>query len=318
MGQQARNKKLFAAIEATYGSAETLTATDAVRTSGLTPVRYGGEKVEQTQDRAGLGNFRQINVNPQGGPGSFTVPYIGSGDVEVAPAWSALLQACAVAETDDTELNDEWYYTPVDNGFKSLTTIVTEEQIQQQSAGVRGNFGIEANPGQLPVFTFSNMIGSYARPVTLALTGPDDSAYLNAIPVTYSNTATVTVGGTAHPISGFTFDAGVTVERRNDPNRQETIITDRRPSGTIIMSPTQTADIIAALAAVESHNGTTDQAIVFKHGSGAGSILTLDIFAAQFGDVSDQVVAGETYFNLPFSVMPDADGDEWRLTQAAS
>jgi hypothetical protein len=315
MGMQARNKKLFVAVEATPGTPETLVATDAVRTSGLQITRYAGERVSQEHDRAGLGNFRQINVNQHIGLG-FSVPFIGSGDAAEAPAWAALLQACAVAETDDTVANDEWYYTPVDDGFKTVTCIVTEELIQQQSAGVRGNFGIEANPGALPVFTFSNWLGSYSRPIALALTAPDDSAYQEAVPVTFSNTSVLTVDGNSFPVSGFTFDAGVTVTRTNQPNRMESVVEDRQPSGTIILSPATANAIIALIADVESHAGTTDVPIVLTHGSGAGNILTLNIYAANFGEISDQVVAGETYFSLPFSVMPDASGDEWRLTQS--
>lgn len=316
MGMRARNKKLFVELEVTPGTAVSVTAADAVKTSGLQPIRYGGESVSQEYDRAGLGNDLQINVNPQGGPGSFRVPFIGSGDTETAPAWGKLLQACAVAETDDTVTNDEWYYTPVDSNFKALTTVVTEEAIQQTSAGVRGNFGIEANPGQLPVFTFSNFIGDYRRPVTLALTSPDDSAYLDAVPVTASNTSVLTIDGDAFPIAGFTFDAGVEVTRVNQPNRQETVVGNRRPSGTIICSPASASDIIALLASVESHAGTTSVPIVLTHGSGAGKVLTLNIYAAQFGQSSDQNVGGETYFSLPFTVNNDASGDEWRLTQS--
>lgn len=316
MGMRARNKKLFAAVEAVAGTAETLTATDAVRTSGLQIMRYAGDRVSQEYDRAGLGNDRQINVNPYAGLSAFSVPFVGSGDTATAPAWSALLQACAVAETDDTVTNDEWYYTPVDTGFKTVTCIVTEELIQQEVSGVRGNFGIEANPGALPVFTFSNWLGAYSRPIALALTDPDDSAFKDALPVTFSNTTVLTVGGDAFPVSGFTFDAGVAVTRLNQPNRSETVIENRTPSGTVIISPDQAADIIALFADIESHAGTTDVAIALQHGSGAGSILKLDIFAANIGEMSDQVVAGETYFSLPFNVLPDASGDEWKLTQS--
>src|SRR5690606_15055668 len=114
----------------------------------------------------------------------------GSGATATAPAWGKLLLACACSETDDTATNDEWYYEPVDSNFGSLTCVAAEELVQQSMSGVRGNFGIEANPNQLPVFTFSNFLGSYARPVALALSSPDDSDYLDAIPVTYSNTTT--------------------------------------------------------------------------------------------------------------------------------
>lgn len=315
MGMRARNKKLFAEVEGSYGSAATIAATSAVRTSGLEILRYAGDRVDQAYDRAGLGNDRRINVNPHAGLSTFRVPFAGSGDPAEAPAWGKLLQACAAAETDDTTVNSAWYYTPVDTGFKSVTCVVTEELIQQQMVGVRGNFGIEANPGSLPVFVFSTWLGSYARPVALSLSSPDDSDYQDAIPVTYANTTVLTIGGKQFAVSGFTFDAGVTVTRLNQPGRLETVVEDRRPSGTIIVSPSQVSDIIDLFAKLESHAGTTDVAIALTHGSGAGKQLSLQIPAANIGEISDQVVAGETYFSLPFTVLPPSLGDEWRLTQ---
>jgi len=310
-----RNKRLFAAAETTYNTAATITGASAVRTSGLEVQTYMGDRVSQEYDRAGLGNDRQINANPHAGISAFRVPFIGSGDVAEAPACGALLLSCACAEADDTTENDAWCYRPVDCGFKSVTCVVAEEGIQQQIAGVRGNFGIEANPNQLPVFTFSNFLGSYARPVALALTTPDDSAYLDAIPVTFSNTTVLTVGGNAYPVSGFTFGAGVTVTRVNQPNRIETMVENRLPAGTVIVSPAQASDIIALFGTAESHAGATDVAMVLQHGSGAGKILKLEIFAASIGEITRTEVAGETYFSLPFNIVPDENGDEWRLTQ---
>ncbi|MDR2212937.1 MAG: hypothetical protein LBE21_04855, partial [Pseudomonadales bacterium] len=262
---RARNKKLFAVVETAYNTPGSITGANACRTTGIQILRYAGDRVTQEYDRAGLGNFRQINANPHAGFSQFSVPFIGSGDVGVAPAWAPLVQACATAETDDTAVNDEWYYTPVDTGFASLTCVVAEELVQQQSTGVRGNFGIEANPGTLPVLTFSNFLGAYERPVPLALTNVDDSAFQNAIPVTYSNTTVLTVGGKSYPVSGFTFDAGVTVTRVSQPNREETIVEDRRASGSIIVSPAQAADIIELFQVVENHVGATDVAIQLKH-----------------------------------------------------
>lgn len=316
MAQRNRNRILYAALESTYGTAATLTSADAVKTQGLEIIRYAGNRVSQEYNRDGLGNDREVNVNPHAGFSAFRVPLIGSGDTDVAPAWGALLRACAMAETDDTTANDAWYYTPVDTGFESLTCAVTEEFIQQQSTGVRGNWGISLNSGELPWLTFSNFLGSYARPTVRSLTSPDNSAYKDAIPVTFANTTQLTLNGVQHPVSGFTFDGGVTVTRVSMPGKEESVIEDRRPTGTIIVGPKDAASTIALMTLLETHAGSTDVPIAITHGSGAGSKVTFSIVAAALGEPSEQVVNGETFFSLPLMVLPS--GEEYRLTQAGA
>ena len=251
------------------------------------------------------------------GTGSGQVRVITDNDTDtltVSPAWAVN----PGADSEYTISVGEWRYTPVDKGFEMVTLVVAEEHIQQQMAGVRGSFGIEANPGALPVFTFSNWMGDYARPVALALTSPDDTAYLDAVPVTYSNTAVLTIDDVQYAVGGFTFDGGVTVTRINQPGRQESIVENRAASGTIIVAPEDANGLIALLAKAENHSGSTDVAINLKHGSGIGSIIKLDIPVASLGEYSRQVIAGETYFSFPFTVLPPASGAEWTITQAVA
>lgn len=315
MGMQARNKKLYAKSEATYGTPVAVTVADAVRTAGLTVTAYAGTRVSRDYDRAGLGSRAQINVAPHAIVSAFSVPFAGSGAKATEPAWADLLLACGCAITDDQTANDAYYFTPIDKGWGSATLVAANELTQQTIAGARGNFSITANPGELPVFAFTNFLGIYQRPVALTLATPNDSAYKDAIPVNSSNTTVLTVGGTAHPVSGFTFDAGLALEWIDQPNRREAVVTDRTPTGTIILTENESAKIIALIESIESHAGESTAAIVLTHGSGDGKTLTLNIYAAQFTDMTEQVVAGETYFSLPFQVLPDSSNDEWRLTQ---
>lgn len=316
MGQRDRNKIIYAKIEAVSGTPETLVATDAVKTSGVAITPYAGNRVSQEYDRAGLGNDREVNVVPHGQISNFQVPMIGSGATGTKPAWGQLLRACAMAETDDTATNNEWYYTPVDTGFESITVGFRRETIQQTLAGVRGNWGINMQAGNLPWLTFSQFIGSYSRPIATTLPAPDNSAFKDAVPITKSNTPTLTIGASQYPVNSFTLDGGVSLERINIVAREETLITDRRPTGTIVVSPAASADIIALFAAVESHAGQTDQVIAVKHGSGAGSIVEVDLAGVAFSDITETVSSGEVFYSIPFSVQ--TVGDEIKITQGAT
>ena len=316
MGQRDRSRALYVKVEGTPNVAEALVATDAVKTTDLALTIYAGNKVSQAYDRDGLGNDRQINVNPHAIINNFKVPMIGSGVTATKPAWGQLLRACAMAETDDTVGISEWYYTPVDKDFETITAGFRRDQVQQILAGVRGNWGIELNAGALPWLTFSAFTGSYSRPIATALATPDNTAFKDAVPVTKANTPTLTISGDQHPINGFTLDGGVALERINIINREETLITDRKPSGSIIVSPTSGADIIALFAAVESHAGQADEVIAVEHGSGVGSTVKIDLAAVAFSDISETVIAGEVFYSIPFDVLPV--GDEIKITQGAT
>lgn len=314
MGQRDRSRALYAKIQTVANTPEALVGTDAIKTSELSLTPYAGNKVSQSYDRPGLGNDREINVNPHAVINNFKVPFIGSGATATKPAWGELLRACAMAETDDTIPNNEWYYTPVDSGFEMLTCAFRRDQVQETLSDVRGNWGIELSAGSLPWLTFSSFTGSYSRPIATALATPDNSAFQDALPVTNVNTPTLTIGGVQHPVNSFTLDGGVSVERVNMVGREETLITDRAPSGSIVVSPTLGTDIIALFAAVESHAGSTDSVIAVSHGSGAGSIVKVDLAGVAFSDISETVISGEVFYSIPFSVL--VTGDEIKITQA--
>ena len=316
MGQRDRSRALYAKIEVVSGVAEALVAADAVKTTDLAIAIYAGSKVSQAYDRDGLGNDRQINVSPHSVINNFKVPMIGSGATATKPAWGQLLRACAMAETDDTVTNSEWYYTPVDKDFETITAGFRRDQVQQILAGVRGNWGIDLSAGALPWLTFSAFTGSYSRPVATALAAPDNTAFKDAVPVTKANTPVITIGGAQYPVNSFTLDGGVTVERLNIIGREETLISDRKPSGSIVVSPALGADIIALKAMVESHAGQADQVIAVEHGSGVGSTVKIDLAAVAFSDISETPIAGEVFYTIPFDVLPV--GDEIKITQGAT
>ncbi|MCK9563524.1 MAG: hypothetical protein M0R02_12495 [Bacteroidales bacterium] len=281
---------------ATAGTSTTLTDSGATWTVD----EYAGFAVVITAG-TGVGQARRVTANT-------------ATELTVTPAWATTPDA-----TSEYSITlGTFDYTPVDSGFESLTCIVTEELVQQKMVGVRGNWGIRANPGELPVFMFSNFLGSYNRPVALALTDPDDSAFGDAIPVTYSNTTVLTIAGVQHPVGGFTLDGGNTITRLNQPGRQETMVEDRRPSGTIIVSPATADAIIALLGSIETHDGATDVAIAMTHGDTPGGIIKVAIPAASFGEVSDQVIGGETYFSLPFNILTPDSGAALTVSQAAA
>lgn len=316
MGQREKSRALYAKIEGTSGVAEALVATDAVKTTDLDLTIYAGNRVSQSYDRAGLGNDRQINVNPHAIINGFKVPLIGSGATATKPAWGQLLRACAMAETDDTATNDEWYYTPVDENFESITAGFRRDQVQQVLAGVRGNWGVDLTAGALPWFTFSGFMGSYNRAVATALAVPNNAAFKDAVPVTKANTPVITIGGTQYPVNSFTLDGGVVTERLNIVDREETLITARTPTGSIVVSPSLGAEIIALKALVESHAGQSDQVIAVEHGSGVGSTVKIDLAGVSFSDISETPIAGEVFYTIPFDVLPV--GDEIKITQGAT
>lgn len=297
-----RNKIILRALEATPGTLETLADADAARTRNAAIQMYLGDKVSENLDRDGLGNDEEVNVNPHTGF-SYEIPLAGSGATATAPAWGIDLQGCAMAETDDTIANDEWYYTPVDEDFSALSLRFRRAEVMQNSAGCRGNWRMRFASGDIPLLIVENMLGDYRRAV--AATGtPDHSAFLAAIPVTKVNTPVITVDGVQYAVSSYELNGGVQIERVNEVGREETVVAGRRPTGSILVKPTGGAAAIALIAKCETHLGGTPVPILSTHGATAGLTIKTDVAEAAIIDIAEQEVHGEVYYAIAFNILP--------------
>src|SRR5690606_33426888 len=82
----------------------------------------------------------------------FSVEIAGSGAAGTAPAWGALLQACAFAETVTSGQRVD--YTPVSTSLKSVSIYAYADGLEYQLIGAVGTLNGAATVGGIAVLNF--------------------------------------------------------------------------------------------------------------------------------------------------------------------
>jgi hypothetical protein len=284
-------KLALAKIEATYGVDPTPDDTNAIETMDLEMLRYEGDTQTRDVDRQSLGGKAQINTNPHTST-SFKVPFAGSGTLGTAPAHGDIWRACGFDETI-VAATSVAYQLPELQGDLSAADSVSiwdyrsQAGMAQKSTGVRGKNMINMERGGLPYIEFSNMMGSYNQPITLATpTGIDWTAWRTELPFTSANVPVLTLDSVSACVQSFSIDFGQTVGRRNLPNCDQTIISGYETVGSMtIVAPTLATK--NWFATQESHNGVTLVPLALTYGTAAGDVITIAAASVQVMNISE-------------------------------
>lgn len=284
-------KLMLAKKETTYGTDAVPTASaNAILTSGLEMLRYEGDVSERDNDKDLIGNNEQINTNPHTNT-SFGVELAASGAAGIAPAYGPLLLACGFDETV-TAATDVKYQLPAANSDLKAADSVSiydyrEDGKVQKSLGVRGSVAIEMGKGGLPKLLFSNMLGSYAKPIAGAMPAVSSWAlWKDPLPFTNANVPTLTIDSYSACVESMSIDFALEVARRNLPGCNSTLLTDYNPAGQIVI---QAPDISTKdfWSKLESHSGTILIPIALQLGNTAGSIVMLDSSSVQLAKITE-------------------------------
>ena len=303
---QFADKRIYPKLEVTYGVDIVPTATEIVRTRGVTFKNYDGNKQQQAYDGDG-GRFRSsVNVAPHSSM-TFDMDFAGSGTLDIAPNYKDILLACGMSVVENVA---------TDVVMTPLTTAITDSMSVYfvrgedtgmglaKSLGMRGELGLEIKKGEVPIWKINKLLGSYIQPAYDAspLVGTPDPQ-LKGIPVTTLNTPTVTLDAETVCLESFTLDnVGHQVEFFNAPNCKET------KSQPVPMTASMTIkdegyNIKNWIAAAESHAGTTEIPMQIVHGTTAGNILTFDASAVQIMDIDETELSGLKAWNLTLNIM---------------
>lgn len=307
------NKMILAKTQPTVDVDPTATGSEACVTEDLDWTYYAGNDITRNRDRSYFGADSKVKVVPHAEFG-FNVELSQVASAGDAPAFGPLLRACGFSETIDVGVDVE--YAPVSTGFEMVAVyFIDDDEQEQKSLNCRGTFSIQMNAETLPMIQFSGFMGTYNRPVAASAYTIDTSAWEDAVPVSKSNTVTLTVDGYAGCINGFTLDINNTVNIHDEPNCAGTSISAREVTGQIVIkAPTlATKDFFAI---IESHSGSVNTvAIAVEHGDGTRPNLKIDLDQVQLNDIQRTDVRGELYYTIPFTALPtDAGNDEILLT----
>lgn len=235
------------------------------------------------------------------------IDYTGSStEAQVESDWSTAPDA-----TTTYIIYSDVTYAPVSSGFESVTGYyLLDTGVQQhKSTGMRGNVGLTLARGQFAAWNFDNFIGAYYTPATVSQITPDYSLFTDPVAVTKDNTGTVTIDSYAACLESLNFTLGNTVVRQNKPNCQETLITDRNLTGTIVIgAPTlATKNFFSKL---ESHQTISKIPIAITHGVTVGNTISLSLPTVQLTGISETDLDGQLGYSMTFSGIPSSSGND--------
>lgn len=267
-----RKRTLFAAQEDEYGVAETLATTDAIRTRNLAfDDQYGGERITRNLDRPNLGLEAEINIQPNAMI-SFECELKGSGTAGVAPRIGRLLRASGDTETFDNETAPTYVeYEDTDEMTDSVTLGFEMDGRLQILAGARGTRSEFWEKG-IPYVKFT-FTGFYQRATKDTIGTPDFGSEPSPVPVTKANT-TLMIDSFSCVATSFSIDRALQVVPRNVIGQEEILLTDRQPTGQMVINEPDIDDDLDLFADyIESHEELNYAAIELVHNDVAGNIV---------------------------------------------
>ncbi len=296
-----RRRVLGIKLEATQGTAESLSGTDAtIPTYGGVPYIKLNVPMNRRKAPGSASDLTGI-PGPFSGTATFTTHVANSGS-GTAPAWASTnLAACGFAAlTAGT-------YSPV-TGSSSASCVTIGEYTagrRKQLAGCAGNFVIKGTAGN-PLTIDWTFTGKRVDPDSTAILTP---TLVTVLPPRFA-AATITTGGTAYYVSEFELDYGnkvALVEDATDATGYRwALVTDREPKLTI----KQMAVAYSTHDFQADHKAGTEVAFSCAVGSGGNGIVTLAASKCQLTEPpADEDKNGYLSDNLVFQLNRNATDD---------
>lgn len=300
MAKSFRNRLLLLGAESTYGTAATMTGSNALIISNLDITPLEVSLIDRELIRPYFGNTQKV-VGQRMASVKFDCEMAASGVAGTAPRWGAALKACGFAETIVASTSVS--YSPVSTGITSVSFDVNYDGTRHLLTGCRGTVSVSVKVGEIPKLSF-DMMAIYNAVTSAAAVTPTFGNQADPVVVNSTNTTSCSIQGYSACLEDFSLDLGNdTVFRQLAGCSQEVLVTDRKPSGEltieapVVGSGGGQKDFFAAISA------QTIASIGFQHGQTAGNILT---FAAPYSNLDSPSYADSDGVQmLKFGFMPN-------------
>lgn len=249
---------------------------------------------------------------------SFSVPLAGSGTAATAPAWGALLLACACAETTGLITPNRVEYLPITDALKTATIYWYDDGLLHKLLGCFGNAKLSAKSGEAPKLTF-DFVGldggvsatANATAVLTAWKTPPaiTKANVTDIKLGCSYATGALTGGTAYNSTGLTLDLGNTVNFAPMLTTEQVVLTDRDIKGNLSLD-LSAAQEVTQMTAVKAN---TTQGVGFVIGTATGNQIMLHMPAVQLINPKKEDFNGMRLIGFDMRVIPVAGNDELRI-----
>lgn len=314
-----QNIVVEAAVEATYGSAASMTGADAMLLDNVSIGPFRATNIPRNLVRGYQGASPQlvgtgyVEVN-----GTFELA--GAGAATTPPKWGRLMKCMGFAETVGAASVD---YTLVSTfgANSSVTLDYFLDGVRHQLLGVRGSWDLAMNVNGRPEMRV-RLVGKYNGISTAANPTPDYTAFKDPIAVTDTNTGDLAIGsvtytGATGTISGGTnyISTGLQLSSGNNVVFQEllgdarVLITQREITGRISLDLSP-ADVVSFLGAVRANTLT---ALGLTHGTAAGGTIVVYSPSFQRLDPAISDADGVAMNDYAIRLVPVSGNDELRI-----
>ncbi len=249
---------------------------------------------------------------------SFSVLLAGAGTAATAPAWGALMIACATAETTGLLTPNRVEYLPATDTLKTATIYWYDDGLLHKLTGCFGNVKLSAKSGEAPKLTF-DFTGidagvSATANATATLTG-----WKMPVAITKANVTDIQLGctyatgaltgGTAYNSTGLSLDWGNQVAFAPMLTTEQVVLTDRKVTGSLSVELTA-AQEVTQMAAVKAN---TLQGVGFVIGNTTGNKIMLHMPSVQLINPKKEDFNGMRLIGFDMRVLPVNGNDEVRI-----
>jgi hypothetical protein len=297
MALLSRKRLILVKTEATYGTDSTPAGTDALLVRNLDITPLSGDVVSRDLIRPYLGNFDQLIGLTSVGI-TFEVELAGSGTAGTAPKFDAILKACGLAATIVSSTSVT--YAPVSASFSSATIYFNVDGVLHKLTGCRGSLTMSCAVGAIPTLAF-NLTGVYNAPTDTAQPAVTYSAQATPLIFREGNTSSFSFFSYSGVLQSVDFNlANDLIYRELVGGTKETLITDRKPAGTVMIeAPTITTKDFFTTAL-----GSSTGNLTFLHGTTAGNRVTftasqVDVLNPTYQDQDSIMMLSVPYVALP-------------------
>jgi hypothetical protein len=311
MTKSTHRRLLLAAVEASYGTFETVAGTDALLVQNLDCQPLDAGLIDRELVLPYFGNRPKI-VGQRVGTVTFDVELAGSGTAGTAPRWGRLLRACGFGET--VVATTSVTYAPAMTGIVGVSFDFNNDGNRHRLKGCRGNATFNLAAGEIPRISFE-FFGEYVAAAAEAQLTPTFGGQATPAIVNSANTTGVNILGlTTACMESFTLNLGNEIPLRPLAGcTQQYPITNRLPSGEavieapVIGSGSGEKDYFAQV--ISQATGT----IAWQHGQTAGNIVTLSMGQCNIDSPTYADSDGIQMLNVPYMAQATAANNEMSL-----
>jgi len=311
MTKSTHRRLLLAAVEASYGTFETVAGTDALLVQNLDCQPLDAGLIDRELVLPYFGNRPKI-VGQRVGTVTFDVELAGSGTAGTAPRWGRLLRACGFGET--VVATTSVTYAPAMTGIVGVSFDFNNDGNRHRLKGCRGNATFNLAAGEISRISFE-FFGEYVAAATEAQLTPTFANQATPVIVNSANTTGVNILGlTTACMESFTLNLGNEIPLRQQAGcTQQYPITNRLPSGEavieapVIGSGSGEKDYFAQV--INQATGT----IAWQHGQTAGNIVTLSMGQCNIDSPTYSDSDGIQMLNIPYMAQATSANNEMSL-----